>query len=175
VLAPFALIAWTRDLLTSGAGGRVITVGSGGLYAQRLPTGDFQSDGDGYAPAKLYARTKREQLAVSHLWADELAGTGVSVDVMHPGWVDTAGLRRSMPRFSAATRWIARSPAEGADTIVWLAGSPEDSRIGACLWHDRRPRPTGRLRGGADGTTLDRRRLWEYCASLVGAVGPVGS
>ena len=62
--------------------------------------------------------------------------------VMHPGWVDTPGLARSLPAFHRQlSRWL-RSPAEGADTIVWLAASPDAQRASGHFWLDRKIRTT---------------------------------
>ena len=61
---------------------------------------------------------------------------------MHPGWVDTAAVRRAMLKFAAATKWILRSPEQGADTISWLAGydgSDVDQASG--FWFDRKKAP----------------------------------
>jgi hypothetical protein len=61
---------------------------------------------------------------------------------MHPGWVDTAAVRRAMPKFALLTKLILRSPEEGADTISWLAGyegSDIDETSG--FWFDRARAP----------------------------------
>mgnify|MGYP003313200499 CR=1 FL=1 len=47
----------------------------------------------------------------------------VIVSSMHPGWVDTPGLKKSLPVFSGYLGKRLRSVAEGADTIYWLAAS----------------------------------------------------
>jgi len=40
---------------------------------------------------------------------------------MHPGWADTPAVQSSMPDFHRRFKDKLRTPAEGADTIVWLA------------------------------------------------------
>ena len=173
VLAPFALTAWLADLLKASAPARVINVSSGGMYDQRLPAEDFQSDAASYGPKKLYARSKREQIVITEQWAERLAGTGVVVHAMHPGWADTKGVQTWMPVFRKLTRPIIRSAQEGADTIVWLGAAPEPLESTGGFWHDRAMRPTHYLIGaGAEGGA-ERRALWEYCESLVSGV-PVG-
>ena len=62
---------------------------------------------------------------ITEQWAERLDGTGVVVHAMHPGWVDTEGVRDWMPVFRAITRPIIRTPEQGADTIVWLGAAPE--------------------------------------------------
>jgi dehydrogenase/reductase SDR family member 12 len=167
VLAPFALTSWLTELLARGAPSRVINVSAGGMYGQRLPAGDFQSEETRYSSRKLYARTKREEVVITELWAEKLAPRGIVVHAMHPGWVDTRGLRESLPAFRAVTRSIIRSPDEGADTIVWLGGAPEPLNSTGRFWHDRRVRPTRYLFGASDEDPRDRQRLWDVCRSLV--------
>jgi NAD(P)-dependent dehydrogenase (short-subunit alcohol dehydrogenase family) len=167
VLAPFALTAWTADLLARSAPSRVINVSSGGMYGQSLPAGDFQSEDTRYSSKKLYARTKREEVVITELWAEKLAPRGIVVHAMHPGWVDTKGVRDWLPVFRALTGSIIRSPEEGADTVVWLGGSPEALRTTGRFWHDRRARPTHYRLGASDDDPRDRDRLWELCQSLI--------
>ncbi|MDQ3627319.1 MAG: hypothetical protein M3419_00550 [Actinomycetota bacterium] len=50
------------------------------------------------------------------------------VHSMHPGWVDTRGVSRYLPIFRAATLPFMRSPAQGADTLVWPVASPHGSQ-----------------------------------------------
>jgi NAD(P)-dependent dehydrogenase (short-subunit alcohol dehydrogenase family) len=171
VLAPFALIAGLRDLLQRSAPARVINVSSGGMYAQSLPSGDLESERVGYGPTKLYARTKREQVVITEQWAQRLRGTGVNVHAMHPGWVDTKGVRQWLPVFRTVTRSIIRDSEQGADTIVWLGGAPEALRSSGLFWHDRRSRPTHYPLGARDDSDSDRRALWELCQSSLTSTG----
>ncbi|MBV9003062.1 MAG: SDR family NAD(P)-dependent oxidoreductase [Solirubrobacterales bacterium] len=167
VLAPFALTAWLSELLARSAPARVINVSSGGMYGQSLPVGDLLSERTRYSPKKLYARTKREEVVITELWARELEDQGVVVHAMHPGWVDTKGVREWLPVFRALTGYIIRTPEEGADTIVWLGGAPQALEGSGLFWHDRRPRPTHYLLGASDGDSQERRRLWDLCRCLI--------
>jgi NAD(P)-dependent dehydrogenase (short-subunit alcohol dehydrogenase family) len=167
VLASFALTALLRGVLERSAPARVINVTSGGMYSQRLPGGDLQSEHTEYSPKKLYARTKREQVVITEQWAQRLLGTGVVVHAMHPGWVDTEGVRGAMPLFRAVTRPIIRTPEQGADTIVWLGAAPQALDSSGQLWHDRRPRPTHYRLGAADDSPEVRQELWDLCQSLL--------
>jgi dehydrogenase/reductase SDR family protein 12 len=167
VLAPFALIAQLSPLLERSAPARVILVGSGGMYAQGLPSSDFESEHAAYSPKRLYARTKREQVVIGELWAQRLEPLGVFVHSMHPGWADTEGVQSYMPRFHSLTRPILRSAEEGADTIVWLGAAPEAIESPGRFWHDRRTRPTHYLIGPGAESESDRRKLWRRCETLV--------
>ena len=163
VLGPHLLTRLLRPAMPPGA--RVIWVASGGMYAQRLRADDLQYLRDEYRPATGYARTKRAQVVLSELWAQELREDGILVHAMHPGWADTPGIASSLPGFRRLTRPILRSHEQGADTIVWLAVADEPGRSSGRFWHDRRERPThyaGRTREGA----ADRRALWDACEEL---------
>lgn len=146
----------------------MIWIASGGMYGQRLRADDLQYERGEYGPTTGYARTKRAQVVLSELWAEELAGEGVVVNAMHPGWADTPGIASSLPGFSRLIRPILRTNEQGADTTVWLAAAAEPARLSGRFWHDRRPRPThylGRTKESAD----DRRALWEACRRLTGS------
>jgi dehydrogenase/reductase SDR family member 12 len=166
VLAPWMLIDGLRPLLEASAPSRVINVSSGGQYDQQIPRGDLQSEDTRYGPKKIYARTKREQLAITEMWAERLADRDVHVHAMHPGWADTKGVRTWMPVFRALTRPIVRSPEQGADTIVWLGSAPEGEQGTGGFWHDRRLRPTTYRVGAGTDSEAARRELWQHVAAL---------
>ena len=132
------------------------------MYTQKLRVDDLQSERGEFDGPKVYARTKRAEVILTELWAEQLAGTGVVVHAMHPGWADTPGVRSSLPRFYKVTRPLLRTPAQGADTIVWLGAAAEPGRSSGRFWHDRRPRPTHRLpmdTGDAAGARAAPRRV----------------
>lgn len=171
VLAPLALTTMLVPLLERSAPARVINVSSGGMYAQALPVGDWESEHTSYSPKKLYARTKREQVVVTEILAERLRGRGVVVHAMHPGWADTEGVQRWMPVFRTVTAPIIRSPEDGADTIVWLGAAPEALERTGLFWHDRRARPTHYRLGASPEATADREALWSYCTAALAEAG----
>lgn len=85
VLGPCALTALLAGLLARSAPARVITVSSGGMYGQPLRSDDPESERDRYRPALIYARTKRQQVAITEAWAQRLQGSGAVAHSMHPG------------------------------------------------------------------------------------------
>jgi NAD(P)-dependent dehydrogenase (short-subunit alcohol dehydrogenase family) len=137
------------------------------MYAQALDVDDLQTERRPYKGAAAYARTKRAQIVLTEEWTRRLGGLGVTAHAMHPGWVDTPGIEASLPRFHRLVGPALRTPAEGADTIVWLGADPEPLRRPGRFWHDRRERPTHRLPGTATSRE-DAARLWEACAALTG-------
>jgi len=164
VVGPFALVAGLRPLLRA-PGGRVIAVTSGGQYAQRLPLDDLEYETGAYEGTRAYARAKRAQVALMREWARRLAPDGIAAMAMHPGWADTPGLAEALPGFHRLMRPILRTPAEGIDTLVWLATAPDGARFSGGLFLDRRRRPFDRL--PTTRLSLDARRtLWERVSVL---------
>jgi NAD(P)-dependent dehydrogenase (short-subunit alcohol dehydrogenase family) len=170
VLGPFLLTNLLTPLLVASAPARVINVSSGGMYTQRLDVDDLQSAAGAFDGTKAYARTKRAQVVLTEIWAQRLAGTGVVVHAMHPGWADTPGIVTSLPRFHRLAGPLLRTPEEGADTIVWLGAADEPERSSGGFWHDRRRRPTHRVPWTKE-SPAERERLWSECARLTGREG----
>jgi dehydrogenase/reductase SDR family member 12 len=174
VLAPLALTAVLEGALTRAAPSRVINVSSGGMYAQPLPAGDWESERTEYSPKKFYARTKREEVALTALMAQRLCQRGVAVHAMHPGWADTEGVQRWMPAFRALIGPIIRTPEQGADTIVWLGAAPAALTQTGLFWHDRRTRPTHYRLAASRDSAADRQELWRYCEQALATAGIAG-
>ena len=171
VVGPFVLVSGLLPLLRRTPGARVVCVTSGGMYTQKLDLDDLQSTLAPFSGPRAYARAKRAQVALVREWARRLRGTGVTINAMHPGWADTPGLAETLPGFYRAMRPVLRSPAEGVDTIAWLAADPAGAATSGSLYLDRRPRPFDRV----PGTRLspgDRRRLWDMIVALSGAPDP---
>ena len=167
VLGPYLLTDLLLPLLRAGAPSRVINVSSGGMYTEGLDAGDLQLERREYDPPAFYAHTKRCEVLLTELWDERLAGSGVSFHSMHPGWADTPGVETSLPTFRRVLRPVLRNAAEGADTVVWLAGAAEPAHRTGSFWHDRVARPTHRLPRTRAGDA-DRERLWQQCRALAG-------
>jgi NAD(P)-dependent dehydrogenase (short-subunit alcohol dehydrogenase family) len=128
---------------------------------------DLEYLSEDYSATTAYARTKRMQVIVSEQLATRFDVDGITVHCMHPGWAATPGVTDSLPRFSAVMKPLLRSPAEGADTVVWLAASPEAVESTGEFWCDRRPRPTAYLPWQRE-TPSDRALLWDSCVDAIG-------
>lgn len=169
LVAPFALTNALLPRLIDSAPARVINVISGGMYTQGLKVDDLNYENGEYRGSVAYARAKRGLMILTKMWAERLAGTGVTVNATHPGWVDTPGVKDSLPGFHRLMRPLLRSPEQGADTIMWLAAAPEGATETGKLWHDRTVRTEYRLRNTKE-TPLDRSRLWDELTRTVAGV-----
>jgi len=174
LLGHFLLTNLLVPKLASSAPARIVNVSSGGMYAQRISLNDLQSTHGTYDGAKAYARTKRGQVILTELWAEALAPRGIVVHAMHPGWADTPGVSTSLPRFYKLTKPLLRSPAQGADTIIWLCAADEATRSTGKFWHDRTSRPTHRFAGTRE-TAEERDALWSELCRYSGWSGTLHS
>lgn len=167
VLSQHVLTSRLLPLLSKGTDPRVIIVSSGGMYAEALDPGTVQMSADAYDGVRAYARAKRAQVALNQEWARRLPGHPVAFHAMHPGWADTRGVQDSLPSFRRITRPILRTPQEGADTIVWLAGVRPIPAPSGTFWSDRMPRGTVRVPGtGSDSAAPSA--LWAMVCAQTG-------
>jgi NAD(P)-dependent dehydrogenase (short-subunit alcohol dehydrogenase family) len=128
-LAGFILIGELLDLLKAAAPARIILVASA---AHRRVAGsiDWESTGR-YGAFASYARSKLANVVFGYDLANQLEGTGVTVNSCHPGLVNSHLLEAIYDRWWL--RWLypltkqalTISPERGAMTILYLATSPE--------------------------------------------------
>ena len=169
LLSHFLLTNLLLERMKESAPARIINVSSGGMYTQRIRPGDLQYDKAAYDGSAAYARTKRGQVILTELWAERLAADGIVVHAMHPGWADTPGLKSSLPGFRRLTKPVLRTPAEGADTIVWLAAASEAVESTGRFWLDRQSVPT-HFFDSTKETGRDRDLLWLRLGELAGSI-----
>jgi NAD(P)-dependent dehydrogenase (short-subunit alcohol dehydrogenase family) len=132
------------------------------MYTRRLNVRDPNWKKREYDGILAYAETKRAQVVLAELWAEELRGTSVVVNSMHPGWADTPSVKTSLPTFHRLTRAMLRNPAEGADSVVWLAASPRANQWTKCFFFDRAIRRTHILPFTKESGE-ERSKLWRIC------------
>ncbi|UCE84715.1 MAG: SDR family NAD(P)-dependent oxidoreductase [Deltaproteobacteria bacterium] len=162
VVGPFLLTKLLRGALEQSDDARVVWVSSGGMYTRMLEVDDPNWEDRDYDGVAAYAETKRAQVVLARLWAEALEGTKVVVNAMHPGWADTPSVRSSLPRFYRVTRHILRTPAEGADTVVWLAACPRAREWSGRFFFDRAPRSPYLLPLTRESREA-REALWALC------------
>lgn len=127
-LAPFLLTNLLLPLLKKSAPARIINVSSsmhkeGGVQFDDL---EGKKSFDKY---KAYAQSKLALLLFTKKLARDLEGSGVTVNALHPGVVGTGMTMRNVRGMNPLAAFIFKrtiiTPAQGAETSVYLATSPE--------------------------------------------------
>jgi len=151
---------WTlvRTLCDAGAldaDSAIVSMSSGGMYGAALSLDALDAmDADAHDGFLAYAQHKRAQVELTHYW-NSLGSDAPKAWVMHPGWVDTDGVRSSLPGFRRVFRRLLRDAEEGADTALWLAATRPP--VGEGIWLDRQrdnEHAFGFTRDGADAGAL---------------------
>jgi NAD(P)-dependent dehydrogenase (short-subunit alcohol dehydrogenase family) len=136
-LGPFLLTHELTALLKSSAPSRVINLSSGLHKSGKIDFDDLQSEKK-YGGMKVYASAKLMVIMFTYELARRLEGTGVSVNVVEPGFVATnlgrnTGSLRSAIMFKMV-RPMQISAKKGAETSVYLASSYEVKNVtGKCF------------------------------------------
>jgi dehydrogenase/reductase SDR family protein 12 len=147
----FAVNLLSHYLLTEGlirgggfgvAAPLVINMTSGGAYNVPLSTSMLNVvDPARYNGTAAYGFHKRAQIVLNQDWRARYGGRGFTFYVMHPGWADTDGVKRSLPRFRRILKSILRDATSGADTALWLAATRPPQPEEEIIWFDRKVRP----------------------------------
>jgi dehydrogenase/reductase SDR family member 12 len=141
LLGPYVL---TEALHRSGqlaADGLVVTVASGGMYGSPLRLAPMNClDPRCFDGMAAYAMHKRAQVELTRLWNRRWQGRPTA-HVMHPGWVDTAGVQTALPGFRRKLKGVLRDAGQGADTVLWLAATRPPALAEGGIWLDRAVQP----------------------------------
>ena len=126
-LAPFLLTTVLLPRLTASTPARIVTTSSDAHRGAQIPFDDLNAQrtwgGFGFP---RYGQTKLANILFTVELARRLAGTGVTANCFHPGFVATGFNRNNgllMRVGMAISRPFARSASKGAQTLVWLVDS----------------------------------------------------
>jgi NAD(P)-dependent dehydrogenase (short-subunit alcohol dehydrogenase family) len=169
-LGPFLLTQLLRDQLVAGDDARVVNVASDAHSSARrgLDFDDLQSTRH-YRGFRVYGKTKLANILFTRELARRWAGTGVTTNAVHPGFVASSfGRDGDTGRFGALLfpllKPFALSPEQGARTQVYVASAPELAGITGGYWVKSAPAtPSAAAQDDAAAA-----RLWEVSEELVG-------
>ena len=152
-LSAFLLTELLLPRLRESAPARIVNVSSG---AQRPIDWDDVMMENGYSDGRGYAQSKLAQIIHTVVLAEELEGTGVTVNALHPATMMNTNMVLSR---GANTR---DSVEEGRDAVLYLMNTPD---LGTGLYFNG----TRESRANAQAYDADaQRRLMELSRRLVG-------
>ncbi|MGH9455988.1 MAG: SDR family oxidoreductase, partial [Terriglobia bacterium] len=140
-MAYFVLTQGLQERLLASAPARVVNTSSDAHKGARLDFDHLQS-AKGYRGFKVYGRSKLCNILFTRELARRLAGTGVTANCLHPGFVDTRFGDQTGGLVSYGLRIgkvFAISPEKGAETIVYLASAPEVATVSGGYFYKCHP------------------------------------
>lgn len=152
------------DVLRASVPARIVNVAS--TFATDLDLDDLQFEKRAYEGRKAYAQSKACDRMLTWAWARRLEGSGVTVNAMVPGLVQTGLYRDASLGVRLILRVVGmfrgRSVAQGADTAVWLASSSEANGLSGRFFEQRKEMEC------EFRNTEAEEKLWGICEGLVG-------
>jgi retinol dehydrogenase-12 len=142
VLNYFLVTEILLPLLKAAGKARVVNVAS--QLAGELDLSDVQFERRPWSGRSAYAQSKQADRMLTWGLSRRLVGTGVTANAMHPGFVATEIFGKGGGLVSLGvslySKLRAKRPEEGADTVVWLAASPDVESRSGLFWIDRQER-----------------------------------
>jgi NAD(P)-dependent dehydrogenase (short-subunit alcohol dehydrogenase family) len=163
-MAYFVLSHSLREPLLAAAPARVVNTASAAHQSAKLDFDDLQF-ARAYNGVSAYQRSKLCNILFTRELSRRWAGTGITVNCLHPGFVASRFGKESgglLPLVLRAAQVFAISPEEGAETIVYLASSQEVADVSGGYFFKCRasaPAPQAEDDNAA-------KRLWRKSAKL---------
>jgi len=186
-LGYFLLTHLLLDLVKAGAPARIINTSSRAHARAQMNFDDLQSRVD-YVGIRAYEKSKLAIVLFTYELARRLAGTGVTVNALHPGIVATNFSTRNPGMVGSIMRWMAKqyatdgktanpiarllqriliSPEQGAQTGIYLATSPDVAGVTGKYFVKCKAVPSA----PASYDSAAARRLWDVSEELTGISG----
>jgi NAD(P)-dependent dehydrogenase (short-subunit alcohol dehydrogenase family) len=170
-LAPFLLTRLLLDRIRASAPARIIQVSSQGHRFGGLDLDDLAWERRRYRGLQGYGAAKTAQLLTVWTLAEQLAGSGVTINALHPGAVrSNIGMNNGL-LYRIYKRgflwWFLKDPAIAGEAIYYLAAAPDMAAVTGRYYNltiDERPAPWA----------LDRdlgARVWDLSEQLCGLRG----
>jgi NAD(P)-dependent dehydrogenase (short-subunit alcohol dehydrogenase family) len=165
-LAAFVLTANLLDRLKAGVPARIINVASDAHLRARLDFDDLQSTRS-YSGIAAYGRSKLANIYFTRSLAARLEGSGIAVNCLHPGFVRSGFARNNGLLGKMAmtlTSPFALSVRKGADTVIYLASSPDVAELTGRYFYQRKE-------AHVSAEALDdaaSERLWRKSSEMTG-------
>jgi NAD(P)-dependent dehydrogenase (short-subunit alcohol dehydrogenase family) len=161
-LAYFMLANLLLPALRAAGRARIVNVSSNAHRRGRLDFDNLQGERR-YSNIRMYSESKLEDLMFTYALSRRLAGSGITVNALHPGVVATE-IWRQVPILDFLSGWLMLSPEKGARTTVYLAASPDVEGVTGKYFDKCKPAGTIEL---SHDVAL-QERLWATSVALTG-------
>jgi NAD(P)-dependent dehydrogenase (short-subunit alcohol dehydrogenase family) len=163
----FTLTKSLLETLKASSPARVVSTASRAHFRAKFDFDDLQSRKGAYSPMRVYGASKLENILFTRELARRLEGTGVTANCFHPGVVSTGFGADAGGAFGLVLK-LAKpfllTPDKGADTLVWLATSPEVATTSGEYFALRKP--ANRTAEASDDALA--AKLWAASEALYG-------
>lgn len=165
-LAYFLLTRELLDMLKASTPARIVIVSSAAHTGGKINFDDLQAE-RGYSSFRAYSQSKLANVMFTYALARRIEGTNVTANALHPGFVDTGfganGGFLMRNAINVMKKFGALTPQKGADTVVFLASSPDVAGVSGKYWDQRKAI-------ASNAASMDRaaqERLWEASERLI--------
>jgi NAD(P)-dependent dehydrogenase (short-subunit alcohol dehydrogenase family) len=153
--------------LKATPGARIVSTSSDAHKSGKLNFDDLQAE-KSFSSFRAYGTSKLCNILFTRELARRLAGTGVTANCLHPGFVSTGfGDNNDGPMgfvIGILKKLAAITPEDGAKTILYLTSSPDVAGQSGGYYYKCAPAtPTAAAQNDADA-----KRLWEISAKIAG-------
>lgn len=161
-LAPFLMTNLLLETLKASTPSRIINVSSRLHFHGRVKFDNLEGE-KFFNGSRAYCHSKLMNLIFTQELARRLDGSGVMVYSMHPGVVATRLSRNFNPVWRGLTRLFFISPIKGAETLIYLATSPEVDGVTGKYFYKKREAKYSKK---ADDEVV-ASRLWQVSEDYV--------
>jgi NAD(P)-dependent dehydrogenase (short-subunit alcohol dehydrogenase family) len=162
VVGYFLITNELLDMLKKSAPARIVNVAS--EYASDLDLDDLQFETRAFESFRAYAQSKACDRMLTWAFARRLDGSGVTANAMTPGLITETGLYRNAAAklMTRLTQYSGgRTSAQGADTAIWLASSPDLEGVTSKFYEERK------VHACQFRNKKNEEKLWNICEGLV--------
>lgn len=166
-LAHFQLTVALLDLIEKTPGARVVSTSSGAHYIGKIQIPEIASPPNKKGGFSAYSDSKLANILFTRELARRLEGTGAVANCFHPGFIRSGFAMNNGRGVQLLTRGLSsvfgKSPEHGADTLIWLATSPEAARFNGQYFYKRKP---SRVNAQGKDDAL-AKALWSFSEELL--------